>query len=391
MPLKILYGVQGEGRGHATRSIHLIKELRRQGYQVKVVTGGEALDIFAQNKIPTYTIPILRYFYNKEGSLSLFHTATKNFKIALSIFLEKGPTFKNLNTIFNLYKPDFVISDFEPYVCRMAKLNKVPIVSVNHQTFLTQTQLPKINSFRKNFQIKIFQFFIKKLVHSPDVNICSSFFHFPKKKNSNTRLVGPYINTQNFDDFSKKQNQICVYLKSQHYLKFLLNTIKESSNYNFVIFSKWKNLPSGSQIVIPNIQFEQINQKKFLNTLSQSKALITTAGNQVLGEAIYCGVPILAFPEPNIVEQELNSQALNLSQFGLSFELKKFNKDFFESFLEKFPKRLPTNKTSWKENYDGTRATMNVINNFAFNGDGKAILSSQVAPTHFPEFIKAAS
>ncbi|MGE3668821.1 MAG: glycosyltransferase family protein, partial [Polyangiaceae bacterium] len=41
-PMRILYGVVGEGMGHATRSRVILEHLVRRGHQIKVVVSGRA-------------------------------------------------------------------------------------------------------------------------------------------------------------------------------------------------------------------------------------------------------------------------------------------------------------------------------------------------------------
>jgi UDP:flavonoid glycosyltransferase YjiC (YdhE family) len=49
--MKILYGVQSDGMGHALRSYAVMKYLISQGHTVKVVTSGRVLDFFQQHDI----------------------------------------------------------------------------------------------------------------------------------------------------------------------------------------------------------------------------------------------------------------------------------------------------------------------------------------------------
>jgi UDP:flavonoid glycosyltransferase YjiC (YdhE family) len=50
-PMKILYGVQSDGMGHALRSYAVMEYLMAQGHTVKVVTSGRALDFFRKHNI----------------------------------------------------------------------------------------------------------------------------------------------------------------------------------------------------------------------------------------------------------------------------------------------------------------------------------------------------
>ncbi len=66
----------------------------------------------------------------------------------------------------------------------------------------------------------------------------------------------------------------------------------------------------GAQPSRGNLRFFAIDERRFVEDLATSYALVTTAGNQLLGEALYLRKPILALPEPNNPEQLLHGHLL---------------------------------------------------------------------------------
>ncbi|MBD3288730.1 hypothetical protein GF337_08015, partial [candidate division KSB1 bacterium] len=115
------------------------------------------------------------------------------------------------------------------------------------------------------------------------------------------------------------------------------------------------------------ITFRSISRKNFLDSLASSKALLTTAGNQVIGEAIYLQKPIFAFPKLRDLEQEINGKALTASGCGDYCHFSKFSVEELKTFISKIPDFRETllNKQKQNFNYDGTAITLQLIDRFA--------------------------
>ena len=100
--MKILYGVQGTGNGHITRSSLLIPILRDMGHEVEVIISG-------RNKANFFDIEILKPFEIKKGITFITSKGeVKIFKTALDlrvIEFIKDVRGRDLNNI------DLVISD----------------------------------------------------------------------------------------------------------------------------------------------------------------------------------------------------------------------------------------------------------------------------------------
>lgn len=64
--MRILYGVFGYGRGHATRALSVLPELRER-HEVLLLAGGDAYDAIAPEH-PVVRVPTLRYEYATNGN-----------------------------------------------------------------------------------------------------------------------------------------------------------------------------------------------------------------------------------------------------------------------------------------------------------------------------------
>ena len=87
---RILYGVQGEGRGHAARSLQIIQWLLSKGHQVKVLTGGDALKVLSGHGLDLEVIPMVRYQFNHQGVLDPWLTVSRNAARVLGLIFGMG-------------------------------------------------------------------------------------------------------------------------------------------------------------------------------------------------------------------------------------------------------------------------------------------------------------
>ena len=102
-----------------------------------------------------------------------------------------------------------------------------------------------------------------------------------------------------------------------------------------------------------SITFCKIDEVTFLEDLASSQAVVAAAGNQLLGEALYFGKPVLALPELSHHEQCINACFLKQLGGGDWRHLEKFNTDDLKAFLsdlDKYREQLATSA----ETFDGT-------------------------------------
>jgi uncharacterized protein (TIGR00661 family) len=335
MAERILYGVQGEGRGHASRSLQVIQWLLSRGYRVKVLTGGDALAVLGGMGLDLEEIPMIRYQFRPDGSFSPWLTFVRNVKRALGLLLGVGEARNRVARIAAAFRPDLIISDFEPYLSRTAGSMGIPLLAIDHQHFLTESVLPRVSGFQNLIMLKIHQLGTSLMAGRPDRIITSSFYHFPKKRDSRAVFVGPFIPVRLKGPPAECDGSITVYLKQPAYLRELSRIMARRPETRFVVFSDWRVHAPGP---LPgNVRLAPIGREEFLEQLAKGKALISTAGNQVIGEAVYLRKPVLAFPEPDVLEQELNASALRLSGFGDSFRLEDFSERDWDAFERKLP------------------------------------------------------
>src|SRR5450432_1260653 len=132
--MRILYGVVGEGMGHAMRSRVVLDALCKH-HEVQVVVSGRAYDYLktrasenlAVKKIWGYSIVY------EDNEVQNFKTLLENLKGAV-----KGWP-QNVRAYFDLaekFRPDVVISDFESWSYLFAKNHRLPVISVDNMQII---------------------------------------------------------------------------------------------------------------------------------------------------------------------------------------------------------------------------------------------------------------
>jgi hypothetical protein len=320
-PALIWYGVQGEGRGHATRSKVVIEALRAEGCAVRVFTGGDAMDLFPGER-DLEEIPLLRFHFGAGGRLDFMATAARNLKPLRGILRRSSPAHENLRRLASRTPPDLVISDFEPLLGRFATRSNIPWISVDHQHILTDTVLPNLG---RGPELLLLARLSEWLVPAP-VRVVSSFHHFPLRPGSRARLVGCFLRQGFARRPVRDEGHVCAYLKEPGMLAPVLGAMAGMPETAFHLWC------AGTAITPENVRLSKPCSETFLDDLATCSWLLTTAGNQLLGEALALGKPVLAIPVPGQTEQALNAAALEASGCGRSTALHLLEPNLIRSF-----------------------------------------------------------
>jgi uncharacterized protein (TIGR00661 family) len=178
----------------------------------------------------------------------------------------------------------------------------------------------------KNFSImeekKRINYFFPKF----DYKVISSFFPIDIK-DKKVKIVPPLISQ--LRKKPNKKNHILVYFSpydnSINYIK-ILNALKKIADYKIIVYTKEK-----FNIYSKNIAFKSFSPE-FKNDLEDSFCLISTAGHQLLSEAISINIPVYLIPL-STYEQNYNAQMVK------KYSLGEISNDISEIEINKFLKK----------------------------------------------------
>lgn len=325
---RIFYGLSGEGLGHASRTLAMIDAL--PDYEVHVFTYGKALDYFNKLNYPhTHQIEGMMFSYNK-GKVDYLQTGWT----ALKYFFDG--LHRNARTIQSYakcLKPDLYVADFEPSIARAAKLDRVPLVSVDNQHRFAYVDMVELPTFLRMYGW-VCGLAAKVLVPSPKHTVISTFhYDLITAKRKDVTLTNGLLRKDVVERETSDNGHVLVYLRnsvSDDILRALIGVKQELRIYG------------ASQTPVKEYYENRANFRflplgpSFVEDLASCNALIATAGNQLITEARYYKKRCLVVPEPGQYEQYINAFYVERLGLGRQVEAKKIRQDDVEDFLKNF-------------------------------------------------------
>ena len=321
--MRIIYGLAGQGFGHSARSRETLRHLAAAGHDIKVFTYGQGA-FFLHHDFDVFEIPglVLKY---KNNRVSYFKTILDN----TSKIYGQARHWNKLKKVFKDFAPELVITDFEPLSALLAKKFRLPLVSIDNQHQLTNTEVKVDKQHRKEMLAD--KAIIKMVIRKADHYLITSFFKTPIK-HKNTHLFPPIIRQEILDMQPVKGDYFLVYEGAD---MGRLPELFKRLPYQFVIFGPERRGQDG------NILYKNFAANEWLMYLNRCRAVIGTAGLSLLGEAIYLKKPYLALPIKRQIEQIINAEYLQRLGYGqFSHDLTEEEFSDFVANLEKYEQNL---------------------------------------------------
>lgn len=322
---RIFYSVGGEGRGHATRVRTIIEDLRHQ-HSITLFAPGHAYELLApayeRTDVTIKRIPGMLQ-HNSGSELNYLKTGLFGAKYLVSLPM----LVRTLKKEIDKGQPDLVITDFEPALPRAAKACGVPFISLDHQHFLVVSDL---SSLPEKLQKKaaLMGKVVKSYYQGQKSTVVSSFYFPPLKKGSeNVTQIGVLLRPEIVQMKTEKRPYLVAYLRrsaSANVLESLAKCGLEVRVYGL-----------GQRPSFGCLRFYHVDIYRFVDDLAGCRGLVSTAGNQLVGEALYLGKPVLAMPETKNYEQDINAHFLRESGGGWAFDMDELNEDILRRFLDK--------------------------------------------------------
>jgi len=312
---KILFGVAGEGMGHAARAGIVIKHLQEQGHHVKVISYHQGY-WFLKDHFDVVKIFGLR-FSHKNGVTTYPGTVLENIKKTP----EATATFKRLKQLVKKFQPDIIFTDLEPFSSLLAHLYKIPLISIDNQHRITQGEVEYDKRWIVDYLLN--KTGVATVAFGAQAYIITSFFDF-KITHPNSYIVPPILRPEVLKAKPKNKSHILVYNTTSE-TEILIRLLQEQKNQKFIVYGQNK------EESIANCILKKQSKDGFLNDLVSAKAVIATAGFTLISEALYLKKPYLALPVKRRVEQLIN--AYYLRKLGYGDYTEKITSSDLESFL----------------------------------------------------------
>jgi uncharacterized protein (TIGR00661 family) len=298
--VKIFYGICGEGMGHAGRSIALIERLAALGHQVTIFTFADALQLLTRSGYKPHRINGLRFSTTPNGGVSALGTLA-NFT---SFSRCRNESLDFIQQLALAERPDLFVTDFEPLTALAAASLGIPCASVDNQHKFCA---PLGDDFSRSLRLygRLAGAFISRWIREPRPCVVAVFHGCP---------VTPHfrrVNTLLRDRMARLKptagNHVLIY--GRRAIGEQLAKLAAAVRERFIVYG-CDGPPAD------DVEYKPTTYDEFAADLASCKAVICTAGQQLIGEAIYFGKPILAVPIPCQHEQTINAHFVRLEGVG---------------------------------------------------------------------------
>ena len=305
---RILYSMAGEGRGHATRVRTIVEALRHE-HELILLASDEAYDFLS----PKYASPASNVFVRRIPGMRFHYTRarldlTQSFVSGVKFWWRLPSLIDELGELIDEYYPALAITDFEPALAQAAVRRGVPLISLDHQHFLTTYDLSSLPLALRCYA-QFMGLAMGTMSVRPTLTIVSSFFQAPLRDSDRRVLqVGPLLRSELRSLQPTRGGHIVSYLRKTTSPRVL--EMLTACNRDVVVYGLGERKSEG------NLRFREIDEQTFAYDLADCAAVVGAAGNQTLGEALHFGKPILALPEQNHHEQLINAHFLKAMGAG---------------------------------------------------------------------------
>jgi len=331
---RILYSVCGEGMGHAIRSDVLLKHLIPQ-YEVHIFSSGRAYQYLAERYQNVYEIGGFNTVY-EDNTVRNTKTFIKGMKDLPS---DLRNSLRLMYSVAKSVKPHLIISDFEIYSNLLAKILRLPLISVDNMHIITQGEIEVSSQYRTERLAA--EGVVRSFIMMPRRYLINSYFYPPLKNPKKAKLFPPVLREEIMDLKPEDGWHILVYQTSDSNLE-LLELLKELDE-EFIVYGFHKDEQDA------NLTFKSFNDDEFFQDLASCRAVITNGGFTLISEALYLQKPVLSVPVKKQFEQILN--AIYLERLGYG----KFHEDLEKENILNFLSRLDTYRDNIRKNFKHDR------------------------------------
>ncbi|CAF1473888.1 unnamed protein product [Didymodactylos carnosus] len=291
--MRILYGVVGEGMGHATRSKVILEMLMKEQHHVKVVVSNRAYK-FLDGSFPSQ-FPRCAPASDGQAAIDIVE----------------------IEDLIMQYINNAVISDFDSFAYVFAKTHGLPILSIDDQQVVQRCLIPDEAKKYDPKAFSTYKAFVQAKLPDCDQYIITGFFypHIRDTYQAKTMLVPPILRQAILDAKTLPAGH------GEHFLVYQTSKSDTSLIATLEAFGeKCIIYGLGREEKIGNLQFKGFSEQGFVDDLARAKGVIANGGLSLMNEAVSLQRPFFSVPVANQYEQVLNAWYLEQLGYGVFAE-----------------------------------------------------------------------
>jgi uncharacterized protein (TIGR00661 family) len=321
--MRILYGVVGEGMGHATRSRVVLDHLIQQGHEVHIVVSGRAKDYLAKRFENVHGIWGFTIEY-EGNSVKKWQTVLQNLKGALSGWPQ------NVRQYFEIadsFAPDVVISDFESFSYLFARNHFLPVISIDNMQIINRCKHEPSLLAGHEEQFELTKSIVKSKLPGSFHYLVTTFFYPPLRK-ERTVLLPPILRPEILQAKREPGGHLLVY-QTMSKNTALIDALR-ASGQECRIYGFRRDITA--DVREQNLLFRPFSEAGFIDDLRTCRGVVGGGGFTLMSEAVYLRKPMLSVPIQGQFEQVMN--ALYLQQLGFGKYAPQVEGNVLPEFLE---------------------------------------------------------
>ena len=344
--MRVLFIIQGEGRGHLTQALSLAQILQLAGHQVT----GALVGVTAERDVPRFfsekfIAPITPVFspglvYNAgTNALQPGKTTLYALRYARSFWRSLWQVRDQIEK----QRPDLVINFYEMLGGLTYALLRpsVPMVCIAHQymAFHRDFQRPKGQwLYRQAFKLNT-----RLTCLGAQQLLALSFDKQADEPGQRLRVVPPLLR-QEVTTLKPVNDDFLLAYVTQHGLKTELAKAHEQ-HPNVRMHGFHEGVSAPDQKVDDTLTYHAIDGQRFLEFMARCRAVVTTAGFESVCEAAYLGKPVLMIPQPKHFEQACN--AIDGQRAGVGVASDRFDLNQLLAYLPRHDARVSERFRDW--------------------------------------------
>lgn len=325
-PLRIVYGVTGEGMGHATRSRVIIEHLLNRGHEVRVVVSGRA-HAFLTERLQQYESLSIHEIHGLtltyvDNRVDRVQSLLRNVKMAPKSVKTNVKVYRRVAE--SNFAPHAVFSDFESWAALYATNHFLPVISIDNMQVINRCHHDRSVLGSAKFDRRLAKLAVMAKIPGAFHYLVTSFF-FPPVVKKRTTLVPPVLRPEILAAKREPGEHILVY---------------QTSDTNHDLVERLRKLPFEFRFYgmrrserLGNVTLCEFSEQGFVDDLRTARAVISGGGFTLMSEAVSLGVPMLSIPVEHQFEQVLNARYLEQLGYGQATE--RLDTRSIEGFLER--------------------------------------------------------
>jgi uncharacterized protein (TIGR00661 family) len=244
------------------------------------------------------------------------------------------------NQVYGPFKPDLVVTDFEPFSSWWAWYNKVPLVSLDNEHMLIMC---KLEHRLRNVFPRITSAFVTRLhCFGAQAYVMINFFRAPLK-HPRAVLASPVVREVVTALTPSNQGHIVVYSTTGTHEDQLREATAQFPGRKFLVYGFNKAQEAG------NCLFKERSTEGFLLDVAGAAGVIASAGFSLMSECLYLRKRMLLLPLGGQYEQIINAHYAE--KLGLGVSSPWLTKEALDRFLRQIDEPMPQDeRILWPDN-----------------------------------------